>query len=131
MRTSLGVVATAACLVVPFAGCGSDSDRAHKTVKDFLTGLADGNGGQVCEQLTADARRQLLEQTGKQSCDSAAKQMRNSLPVGDRAKLRNATVTVQTEEQGYDAVARIEGGDEVPLTKVDGDLKIAAFDFRQ
>ena len=131
MRTSLGVIATAACLAVPLAGCGSDTDRAHKAVKDFLSGLADGNGGQVCEQLTGDARRQLLEQTGKKSCDSAAKVVRNSLPVGDRAKLRAATVTVQTRKQGDEAVARIEGGDELPLTKVDGDFKIAAYDFRK
>ena len=131
MRTLLGVIATVACFAVPLAGCRSDSDRARNAVKDFLSGLADGDGREVCDQLTAKARRQMLEQSGKESCDSAAKTLSSSMPAGDRAKLRAATVTVQTKEQGYDAVARIEGGDEVPLTKVDGDFKIVAFDFRQ
>jgi hypothetical protein len=55
---SLALLAAAALLA---AGCGGgDASKAEDTVSTAVSGLAEGDGKQVCDQLTVGAQKQIL-----------------------------------------------------------------------
>lgn len=131
-------------------GGGSDRDKATATVKDFLSAIADGDGGKACDQLTGPARRDFLDGTQTTDCGAAAKRVSDQLSDDEKQKLRDAKVTVdlkadlkrkaqgaspgdvsqlQAEANGNDAVAHVVGGNDVPLSKVNGKFEITSFDL--
>jgi len=51
---------TALLLAALAGGCGGDSADAEETVSSAISGLADGDGQQVCENITPAAQRRIL-----------------------------------------------------------------------
>jgi hypothetical protein len=54
---ALAPLAVAALLA---AGCGGDASKAEDTVSTAISGLAKGDGKQVCDHMTAGAQKQIL-----------------------------------------------------------------------
>lgn len=58
MRSAtLALLAVAALLA---GGCGGDASEAEDTVSSAVSGLAEGDGKQVCDQMTVAAQKQIL-----------------------------------------------------------------------
>lgn len=144
------MLATASAVVLA-TGCGggSDRDKARAAVKNYLSAIADGNGGKACDQLSGPVRRTFLAAAHTTDCNTAAKRISNQLSDDEKQKLHEAKVTVdlkadlenkikaaapgdvaklQSEAAGNDAVAHVIGGDDVPLRKVNGRFEITSFD---
>jgi hypothetical protein len=119
-------------------GCGGSGDDPEAVVKDFLSAIAEGDGDKACDQLTGDARREFLAGVGKENCDDAAELVSGALSDDEKDKLKDAKLSSKSSDDGgdtldpgddADAIVHVEGGEDVPLEKVDGDYKIAGFSF--
>lgn len=138
-------LATAAALVLGAAACGGsdgddgtaggggDEQQARASVEALYAAIADGDAGQVCEQLNEAAQKQLAQGglgSKSASCrDSFQKFLDQAEEAGGldltlKAKVKSVKVT------GDKAVAKVTFGKgrsgDVPLEKVDGEWKLEA-----
>jgi hypothetical protein len=61
-------------LVVLAGGCGngdgSDIEQARDAVRDYVAGIAEGDGDRSCARMTDEAREQFLDQVAEQAPQS-------------------------------------------------------------
>ena len=139
MTSKLNAAALCAAAIMGAAawGCGgSDEDKVAETVETYMTGLADGDGDQACDQLTGDAKRALVDQIATNlpeidsiSCPEVLEQLSGVLGEDEKGQMRDLEVTATVD--GDTATATVEGGtSDVELTKVDGKWLISGgFEF--
>ena len=129
-RTAAALAAGLALVAV--SGCGpfgSDEDDVKDVVKDYAEGIADGDGGKVCDTLTEESKNQFEEVGAK--CDETFSSFGGFLNDEQKDKLKD--VDPEVEIDGDNATAKVDalegtGTDELKLKKEDGDWKI---DFQQ
>jgi Putative lumazine-binding len=121
-------VLAAGLALVAVGGCGpfgSDEDDVKDVVQDYTEGVAEGDGGKVCDTLAEDSRKQ-FEQAGTK-CEDAFKSFGAFLNEDQKDKLKDVDPEVDVE--GDNATAKVDelegtGSTEVKLKKEDGDWKI-------
>ena len=73
-------------LVVLAAGCGNggsdDIEQARDTVRDYVTGIAEGDGDRACARMSEAAQEKLADQVAEQapqsgidSCEEAVERL--------------------------------------------------------
>ena len=110
------------------AGCGpfgSDEDDAKQVVKDYATGIAEGDGKKVCDTLAEDSKSD-FEAAGT-NCEDTFKSFGTFLTDDQKDELKD--IDPEVEIDGDTATANVDelgttGTDEVKLKKEDGDWKI-------
>ena len=87
---TIGVV-----LVALASGCGaSDEEKAKTTVSTYLEAVAKGDGKAACDQLTGEARREILQLAYDQvpefqapGCSDAVNKLADSLGADEKSVL--------------------------------------------
>ena len=132
MRAALlATVLTA--LFAAAAGCGGEASP-EDTASAAVSGLAEGDGGKVCAQLTAAARTKLLSVLADDpplvkpvkaaTCEEAITKVHAQLTEPVRAVLRDGEVD-EARIDGDTAVVHVTGaGVDLQLMKVAGGWKI-------
>jgi hypothetical protein len=92
-----GVAFTALALMFGLSGCGTQSASSQIT-KDYhqvVLGLLDGNGQQVCNQLTQGAMNALKAEAGatNKTCAEVSETLSKDLSPADRALIKNVHFT--------------------------------------
>src|SRR5687768_13719685 len=100
------VAAFAALLLVLLAaGCGddggSDIERARDAVREYLTGIAEGDGDRACGRMSDEAQEEFADQVAEQepqsgieSCEEAVERLSGALADEDLASLRDPQIDV-------------------------------------
>lgn len=131
MRAALLATLLAALLV---AGCGGDEGAVQDAVTAAVSGLAKGDAGQVCDRLTAGAKRKLLATLADNplgfpdihatTCEVAIVRLHDELPKPIRDVLTDGEVD-DAKVDGDTATVHVVGaGTDAELRKVDGTWKI-------
>jgi hypothetical protein len=121
-------VLAAALIVLLVAGCGGDEAAAEDTVSTAISGLAEGHEQQVCDQLTAGAKKKLLAALADnplgfrniraKTCEEGIAKLYDSLGEPIRAVLRDGEVQ-DTRINGDKAVVHVTGaGMDIELQKI-------------
>jgi hypothetical protein len=119
------------------AGCGSEASKAEEAVSTAISGVAKGDGKQVCDQLTAAAEKRILTlladnplgfpdikaktcEEGIVKLHAALSQAQRNILVdgevgdakvtGDKAKVRVIGLGMQADLQKIDGRWMITGG---------------------
>jgi hypothetical protein len=133
MRSPTLALLAAAALVA--GGCGgSDADDAESTVSTAVSGLAEGDSKQVCDQLAPAGKRQVrkvlatgplgLKPIRAATCRDAIEQLHDALPQVIRNVLVDGEVG-DAQVSGDTAEVRVIGaGMTAELEKIDGKWKI-------
>lgn len=114
--------------VLLVAGCGGDEGAAQDTVSTAISGLAEGDEQQVCDQLTAGAKRKLLAALADnplgfrniraKTCEEGITKLHDALGEPIRAVLRDGEVE-DTRLDGDTAVVHVTGaGMDIELEKI-------------
>lgn len=114
--------------VLLVAGCGGDEGAAQDTVSTAISGLAEGDEQQVCDQLTAGAKRKLLATLADnplgfrniraRTCEDGIRKLHDALSEPIRAVLRDGEVE-DTRLDGETAVVHVTGaGMDIELEKI-------------
>jgi len=135
---SLALLAVALFLA---AGCGSDASDAEDTVSTAVSGLAEGDGKQVCDQLTVGAEKQILvlladnplgfPDINAKTCTEGIEKLHAALSPAQRNILVDGEVG-EAKITGDKAKVRVIGvGMEADLQKIDGTWMITGglFDY--
>ena len=115
-------------------GCGSsDKNNVKSAVESYISGLANKNGKEVCDQLAGSVQSLVKERASAKSCAAAIATFENSptgkavAPVFKTAKVGDVNV------KGGNATAQVSvkvAGKSTPLTipleKVNGSWKISS-----
>ena len=136
----------AACLATLFlalfvAGCGGDKAAAEDTVSTAISGLAEGDEQQVCDQLTAAAKQKLLatladnplgfKNIRAKTCEEGITKLYDSLGEPIRAVLRDGEVQ-DTRLDGDKAVVHVTGaGMDIELEKISDEWMITGGLFKK
>ena len=119
-------------------GCGGDgsggsaSDEVKAATKDYLTGLAAGNGQRACGQMTAGAQKEAIEavtaaypESPELTCPQAITELSQDVaPDSKRAMLNPAFQAVEVD--GGRAEARVKALHQtVRLERAGDDWKVA------
>jgi hypothetical protein len=129
-RTAAVLAAGIALVALPGCGpFGSDEDDVKDVVKDYAEGIADGDGGKVCDTLTEESKKSFEDVGAK--CDETFSSFGGFFNEEQKDKLKD--VDPEVEINGDNATAKLNalegtGSDELKLKKEDGDWKI---DFQQ
>jgi hypothetical protein len=126
MRSAL---AFALLVVVCAAGCGSggggggDIEQAQDAVRDYVTGIADGDGARSCGRMSREAQEQLVDQqepaAGIDSCEAAVARLGEQLTDEDRAAWRDPRIDVTLNRDK--AIASVKDGPrDLTVIRVDG-----------
>ena len=122
-------VATLAVLVLA-AGCGGgggdDIGQAQEAVRDYLAGIADGDGARACARMSPAERERFAgrvadedPQRGIDSCEEAVERVREQLAAEDLAPLRDPQISVTLNRDK--ATASVEDGpSDITVIKVGG-----------
>ena len=120
LSLSLAVVFTMLTL-----GCGgggdSDEDKIRSTVEDFAQAFADGDGDEVCDQLTTKAKQQLLEGAallGGRGCPEMIELARGFIGKEDLAQLEDIkieSVKITGDRAEVVTDAKLDPEDEGPM----------------
>jgi len=115
------------------ASGGSDRQQARATVENLYAAIADNDAEKVCDQLNADAQKQLTEGGLGEKSDSCAESFQAFLDQAKEAGGLNLTLKARVESvkvTGDSAVATVAFGKgrngKIPLEKVDGEWKLEA-----
>ena len=139
MRSGFLALLAAAALLA--AGCGGgDAGKAEDTVSTAVSGLADGDGKQVCDQLTVGAQKQILALLADnplgfpdikaKSCVEGITKLHAALSQAQRNVLVDGEVG-KAKVTGDKATVRIIGvGMTADLRKIDGKWMITGGLFR-
>jgi hypothetical protein len=125
-RSAAALLAGVALAVVPGCGpFGSDEDDVKDVVKDYMEGVAEGDGKKVCDTLAEDSRKQ-FEQAGTK-CEDTFKSFGAFLNDEQKEQLKDDDPEVEID--GDNATADVDalgntGSTKVKLKKEDGDWKI-------
>lgn len=123
-------------LVVLTAGCGSggggDIEQAQDAVRDYVVGIADGDGDRSCGRMSNEAQEQLTDEVAEQepqrgidSCEEAVERLGELLADEDRVSLRDPQIDVTLNRDK--AIASVKDGpSDVTVIKVDGEWLIEA-----
>ena len=121
-------------LVVLAGGCGSgngsDIEQARQAVRDYITGIAEGDGDRSCAGMSAAAQEELADQVAEQapqsgidSCEEAVERLSDQLTDEDEAALRDPQIDVTLNRDK--ATASVENGpSDITVIKVDGEWLI-------
>lgn len=121
-------------LVALAAGCGSgggdDIDQAQDAVRDYIVGIAEGDGDRSCGRMSKEAQKQLTDrvaeeepQRGIDSCEEAVERLGELLADENPASLRDPQIDVTLNRDK--AIASVKGGpSDVTVIKVDGEWLI-------
>jgi hypothetical protein len=121
-------------LVVLAAGCGngdgSDIEQARNAVRDYFTGIAEGDGDRSCDRMSNAAQEKLADQVGEQepqsgidSCQEAVERLSEQLADEDLAVLRDPQIDVTLNRDQATASVK-DGPSDVTVIKVDGEWLI-------
>lgn len=117
-------------LVLGLAACGqNDEDKIRETVEAYFSALADGDGPAACDELTTNARTELVQLgaeagVGTIDCEEIADDLSSLIGESDANTLRNAEIT-EIEINGDEATATVEGATAEPtLVKSGADWQI-------
>jgi hypothetical protein len=124
----------AVLLALLASGCGGDEAAVEDTVTAAVSGLAKGDGDQVCDRLTAGAKRKLLATLADnplgfaniraKTCVEGITKLHAELPQPIRAVLTDGEVE-DAKVTGDRATVHVVGvGTDAELRKVDGTWKI-------
>ena len=125
--TALAVLA----LAMPASACGNgggdDIDRAGDAVRDYLTGMAEGDGDRSCGRMSDALQERFAArvaeqepQRGIESCEEAVERVSDLLADEDLARLRAPQVDVTLNRDK--ATASVEDGpSDITVIKVDGE----------
>jgi hypothetical protein len=139
MRSGYLALLIAAALLS--AGCGGgDAGKAEDTVSTAVSGLADGDGKQVCDQLTVGAQKQILALLADnplgfpdikaKSCVEGITKLHAALSQAQRNVLVDGEVG-EAKVSGDKATVRIIGlGMQADLQKFDGKWMITGGLFK-
>jgi hypothetical protein len=122
----VAAVLAAGLVLVAAPGCGgSDEDDVKEVVQDYTEGVADGDGGKVCNTLS-DESKDRFQQAGAK-CEDVFKSFGAFLNDEQKDKLKDIDPDVEVD--GDNATAKVDelegtGSTEVKLKKEDGDWKI-------
>ena len=131
------VVAFAVLFLVVFAaGCGngggSDLEQAQDAVRDYLTGIAEGDGDRACGRMSDEAQKQFVDrvaeqepQSGIESCEEAVVRLGELLADEDLAPLRDPQINVTLNRDKATASVK-DGPSDLTVVKVDGEWLIDA-----
>ena len=121
-------------LVALTAGCGSsgggDIEQAQDAVRDYIVGIAEGDGDRSCGRMSKEAQKQLTDrvaeeepQRGIDSCEEAVERLGELLADENPASLRDPQIDVTLNRDK--AIASVKGGpSDVTVIKVDGEWLI-------
>lgn len=130
MRRAVTLLAIACAGVA--AGCGGDDgggddEQVRDVVRDYLTGLAAGNGDRACAQLTEEARKELVSEVTaafpdppELSCEEAVVDLSQDIAPIDKRKFLNPEVT-KVSVDGDRATVTVKGLDGPTTLARDGD----------
>jgi hypothetical protein len=122
------------------AGCGDSSPSPEDVTSAAVSGLSKGDEKKVCAQLTAPAKRLLLEVLADNppivepikaaTCEEAITKVHAQLSQPIRAVLEDGEVD-KAKITGDKAVVHVTGaGTDVELRKIDGEWKITGGLFK-
>lgn len=125
---------TTILLALLVAGCGGEKAAAEDTVTAAISGLAEGDEQQVCDQLTAGAKKELLvtladnplgfDDIHAKTCEVAIAKLHDLLPQPIRDVLRDGEVE-DAKVSGDTATVHVVGvGTDAELRKVGDGWKI-------
>ncbi len=128
------VLLAAVLLALLVAGCGDDQPSAEETVSAAVSGLASGDAGKVCDQLTAAAKKELLATLADNplgfadiraaTCEEGVTKLHDALPQPIRAVLADGEVA-DAKVDGDTATVHVVGaGTDAKLRRIDGVWKI-------
>jgi hypothetical protein len=131
MRVILAFAALA--LVVVAAGCGSGEDdiaQAQDAVRDYIVGVADGDGDRSCARMSNEAQERLADRVAEQepqrgidSCEEAVMRLGELLGDEDAAALRDPQIDVTLTRDK--AIASVKDGpSDLAVIKVNGEWLI-------
>ena len=134
---SLALLSVVALLA---AGCGGDAADAEDTVSSAVSGLAEGDGKQVCGKMTVAAQKQILALLADnplgfpdikaRTCVEGIEKLHAALSQAQRNILVDGEVG-EAKITGDKAKVRVIGvGMEADLQKLDGTWKITGGLFR-
>jgi len=133
-------LAPLAVAVLMAVGCGSDASEAEETVSSAVSGVAEGDGKQVCDRLTAGAKRQILvlladnplgfPDIKAKTCTEGIEKLHAALTPAQRNILVDGEVG-DAKVDGDKAKVRVIGvGMQADLQKIDGTWMITGGLFR-
>jgi hypothetical protein len=129
----VGASAVLALLVLA-GGCGnggeSDIDQARDAVRDYVTGIAEGDGDRSCARMSGEAQEQFADQVAEQapqsgidSCEEAVERLSDQLADAEAGALRDPQIDVTLNRDK--ATASVENGpSDITVIKVDGEWLI-------
>ena len=120
------------------AGCGSggggggDIEHAQDAVRDYVVGIAEGDGHRACSRMSEEAQEQLADQVAEQepqrgvdSCEEAVERLSELLADENPESLLDPQIDVTLNRDK--AIASVENGpSDVTVIKVDGEWLIDA-----
>jgi hypothetical protein len=121
-------------LVVLAAGCGNsggdDIEQARDTVRDYVMGIAEGDGERACGRMSEAAQEQLAArvaeedpQSGIDTCEEAVERLGAQLDAEDLAPLRDPQIDV-TLNRDKATASVADGPSDVTVIKVGGEWLI-------
>ena len=121
-------------LVAPAAGCGNsggdDIEQARDAVRDYITGIAEGDGDRSCGRMSDAAQAKLADrvaqedpQSGIDTCEEAVERLGQQLDDEDLAPLRDPRIDV-TLNRDKATASVADGPSDVTVIKVDGEWLI-------
>jgi hypothetical protein len=123
----------ALAVVVLAAGCGNgggDIERAQEAVRDYLAGIAAGDGARACGRMSPDEQERFAgrvaeedPERGIDSCEEAVERVREQLAGEDLAPLRDPQVNVTLNRDKATASVQ-DGPSDITVIKVDGEWVI-------
>ena len=125
------VVAFAVLVLVVLAagsgnGGGSDIEEARDAVRDYVTGIAEGDGDRSCGRMSdagqekfADRVAEEEPESGIDSCEEAVERLSELLADDDLAPLRDPQINVTLSRDKATASVK-DGPSDVTAIKVDG-----------
>ena len=125
-------------LVLLAAGCGddggSDIEQAQDAVRDYVIGIAEGDGDRACGRMSGEGQERFAArvaeeapQSGIDSCEDAVEHLSGMLADEDLAPLRDPQVDVTLNRDK--ATASVEDGpSDITVIKVGGEWLIETDD---
>ena len=117
MKPVIGIALFAVVLV----GCGaSDEDQIRDSMETVLLGLADGDGDEVCAEMTEAGQEELAElSSGGDSCEFGANVLGGESYDFDSAEIDRITIEGETATVGL-----VDDTSTFDFVKEDGEWKL-------